>query len=429
LPAATSEPIPHAPESIENRCETLTDAWATAVATSQALRAKRWDVSSAEHSLRSAEALRWPSFDVEGSYSLRDNEPSFRFDTAGLPLTTDTFPYRQAEGFAFRARAGLPLYNGGRISHAVAAAGAEIGSAQLAIQTSTADLKLRVAERYVAVLRAEREVELARSTVRSLEAHLRDVKLRHQHDQVPVNDLLAAQVALADARQNAIRAHNGLDASRAAYNRHLGRPLTQSVRIAELPLAAAEDHVDALTARALSRRPVLARLATQAAALEHRARSLRAGSDPQVELRGEYAFEENRFQSPQGIGAIGLGVTWNVFDAGRNHHAAAALADKAKGLRRLRADLESAIALDVRRAWLHVHETRQRLQVTAEAIGQAEENLRVARKRYTSGVGVNTEVLDAETLRSRAHRNHHGATCDAVLAIIRLQHATGELAG
>ena len=41
---------------------------------------------------------------------------------------------------------------------------------------------------------------------------------------------------------------------------------------------------------------------------------------------------------------------------------------------------------------------------------------------------INTEVLDAESLRTETRRNHDNATYDAVLAVLRLRHATGDLA-
>ncbi|MHC4176814.1 MAG: TolC family protein, partial [Planctomycetota bacterium] len=212
------------------------------------------------------------------------------------------------------------------------------------------------------------------------------------------------------------------------YNRRLGRSLTSAVRIAELPLEMVEEDVENLTIRALRTRPQIADLAAQVGALRNQAISLRAGNLPQFGLWGQYAFEENRFRTPEGIASVGVGVTYGVFDGGRNRHRAAALSQRAEALMRLRADLESMIALEVRRAWLDTQETRRRLEVTSEAIRRADENLRVARKRYLSGMGINTEVLDAETLRTETRRNHDNATYDAVLAVLRLRHATGELA-
>ena len=420
LPAGAGGDVP-------GREETLEQAWVIALAVDQRLEARRWEVSSAGQSLQAARAQRWPVVALEGSYLVRSDEPAFRFGFPGVPLPTDVFPYAQDENFAFRTKVDLPLYTSGRIGHGIAAAAANVTSAELEVQDSTSNLKLRVAEEYVGVLRAQRDVEVTQSNVRSLEAHARDVELLFRHDQVPRNDLLAAQVALSNARQRAIQAANLLDASRAAYNRRLGRPLTAAVRIAELPLERVEGDVEGLTARGLGKRPQIARLAAQVAALRNQAVSLRAKNRPQFGLWGQYAFEENRFRTPEGIASVGVGVTYDVFDGGRNRHQAAALLQRAEGLMRLRADLESMIALEVRRAWLDTRETRRRLEVTSEAIQRAEENLRVARKRYLAGMGISTEVLDAESLRTETRRNHDNATYDAVLAVLRLRHATGEL--
>jgi outer membrane protein len=284
-----------------------------------------------------------------------------------------------------------------------------------------------VAGEYVAVLRAQREVEVAESSLRSLQAHAYDVDMLFDHGQVPRNDLLAAQVALSDASQRMIQAANLLDTSRATYNRRLGRPLTAEVHLAELPEEVEARDVEILTARALRARPELARLTRQIETLRHQAGSLRAQGGPQVELMGQYAFQENRFQTPEGITSVGVGLHWNLFDAGRSCHEARAASAQAEALARLRADAESTIRLEVRRAWLDIQETERRVAVTREALQQAEENLRVARERYAAGAGTNTEVLDAETLRTRTYQNHYNATYEVALARLRLRHATGQL--
>jgi len=82
-----------------------------------------------------------------------------------------------------------------------------------------------VAESYVGVLRATKGLQVTISYVDSLKAYARDVENMYKQDMVSRNDLLTAQVALADTEQQAIKAGNGLDLSRAAYNRLLGRQM------------------------------------------------------------------------------------------------------------------------------------------------------------------------------------------------------------
>jgi len=424
--AISESPLPGF-NGVAGRHETLEQAWQVALEVSNQLGATRCRVSSAEQSLGSARAQRWPSLAVEGSYTVRSAEPAFIFDFGGIPLPSNFARFEQKESAAFRARVDMPLYTSGRIRRGIDAAEAEVASVGLELTELVNDLRLRVAEDYVAVLRAQRNVEVSQSNVWSLQAHAREAEMLFRHDQVPRNDLLAAQVALSDAEQRAIQAANQLDAGRAAYNRRLGRPLPFPVRIAELPVETVQGDIESLTIRALWNRPELARLTAQIQALQHQATSVLARNRPQFNVHGAYDFEENRFRSPEGLAFVGVVASWNVFDGGRNRHEKSALQQQAESLVRIKRDLESMIALEVRRAWLGIHETRRRLEVTSQAIRRADENLRVARKRYAAGAAISTEVLDAEALRTQTYKNHSNATYDAVLAVLRLKHATGEL--
>ena len=122
-----------------------------------------------------------------------------------------------------------------------------------------------------------------------------------------------------------------------------------------------------------------------------------------------------------------LGVQWNLFDGGLARHQAGALNAKADAAADMRRDAQTQIALQVRNAWLAVRESRSRIDTAQAALVQADENLRVARDRYQSGVGTNTEVLDADTLRVRSQSNHFAAVYDNVVAVMRLRRSVGDL--
>ena len=435
LPALDTEILPPLPAESSyvqiadgaSRSESLGEAWKIALVVDQALDAKRWDTLSARCSQLSAETQRYPTVAMEGSYTGRTDYQAFQLSTGNALQPTIVFPYAQNENAAFRCGVEIPLFTSGAIEHGIDAARENVNSAELEAEQSARDLKMRVAEEYVAVLRAQRDVEVTETSVRSLASHADDVAKLFEHGQVPRNDLLAAQVALSNAKQEVIRAQHGLDSSRAAYNRRTGRPLAAMVRIEELPVTPTEGMLDELTSQALRARREPARIAAEIHSLRHLAARFHSQNRLQINLRGEYAYEENRFRIPDGIASLGVGASWNVFDGGKNRYQAAALERRADGLVRVKKDLESRIALQVRRAWLDVRETSQRLTVASEAIERARENLRVARGRYKAGTAISTEVLDAESLRAQAYRNHDHANYDAVLAALRVHHATGQL--
>ena len=410
----------HEPESLEV-------AWATAIAIDPWLDAKRSTSAAANSQWRAATAESYPWLDAGASYTVRDNQPGFVFSAPPLLPANTVFPYQQREGAGYYAAVTVPVYTGGGVPAAIDAAASSAAASELDIEVALQEIRLRVAEEYVAILRAASDLQLAQSTVRSLAAHAHDVEMLYAQEQRPKNDLLAAQVALADARQFEIAAANQLDISRAAYNRRLGRRLSDPVAIADLRVQRDLVDVDALSVQAIERREELAQLSLQASALSEQAESILARNRPQAAVTGGYVFNENQYQSPQGITSIGLGVSWNLYDAGRDRHRACALQQQAAALHRLRADLESRIRLDVRRGCLDVQQTLKRLQVTHAALAQADENVRVARGRYANEMVTNTDVLAAESLRLQSFRNHHHAYYDAVLARLRLLRTTGEL--
>jgi outer membrane protein TolC len=291
------------------------------------------------------------------------------------------------------------------------------------------DLRLAVAEGYVGVLRARKALAVADSNVRTLEALAGDIGAMFERELVPKNDLLAVQVALSDARQNRLRAANAAEIAQAAYNRRLGEPLDRPADVVEALPAPAELPADleSAVAAALERRTELDALAEQAQAYGQLARAERARVLPQVSVSGGYSYLENQFLDDDAFVLAGVGVQWTPFDGGVARKRAAALERSRRATQEQREDVESLVALQVRQAWLEVDETRQRALVTVEAVDQSEENLRIARERYGAGLGTQTQLLEAESLRVQALTNRDNAALDTGLARLRLARAVGVL--
>jgi outer membrane protein TolC len=410
------------------RAETLDDAWALALQKDNALASVRSQADAAGLDAEAARAQRWPTLAVAGSYSRLDDSPAFDFSWTGLPMVPPEL-FRNDEVVAGTASVTIPLFTSGRISSSIDAAEARSRGAGAQLGAATADLKLAVAEAYVDVLRARKALEVARSNVQSLESVLHDTSSMFERELVPKNELLAAQVALADARQNELRAANGAEVALAAYNRRLGEPMTRPAELVEAIAAPADlpGSLEALTEQALARRTELAALDAQARAYGAMARTERSRALPQVALSGGYQYLENQFLDDNTVGMAGVGVQWALFDGGQARKRAAALERTRRATEQQRADAASLVALQVRQAWLGAREAQQRVSVTAEAAAQADEALRIARERYGAGLGTQTQLLEAETLRVQALKNRDDAVLDVGLAQLRLARAAGSL--
>lgn len=407
------------------KAESLEEAWQAALQKNKRLQASRLSMEYSEEGLMASKAERLPKLTAESGYTVLDNAPAAVVDSPLIP--SRELPSGEDKSLSYKVMATIPLFTSGRIKGAVDAADAGLRASRKDNARDVLDLKMDVAEAYVAALRAERDAQVMESSIKSLSSHLRDIEGLFGQGLVARNDLLAASVALADARQRALQAQNAVDVARASYNRLLGRPLDYSVKLDDLKTGENPKELDELIRRALKERPEIGTLWEQAESLRHEAMSIKASVYPQFFLSGGYSFQENRFQAHEGVWSAMLSLRWEVFDGGVARHRAGARRRKAEALLSLREDESSFVELDVRRAWLSAGEALKRIEVTGEAVAQAEENLKVARDRYQNGIGTNTEVLDAEALRIRSLGNNHNAVYDAVLSALRLRRAVGDL--
>ena len=408
--------------------ETLAEAWALADRQDNALAAVRSQAEAAELDAAAARGQRWPSLAVGGAYTRLDDSPAFDFGFTGLPIVAPEL-FGGDDFWMGAATVTVPLFTGGRISSSIAAAEARGRGAGAQVEGAEEDVKLAVADAYVNVLRARKALEVADSNVTTLESLVSDIGAMFERELVPKNDLLAVQVALADARQGRLRAANAAELALASYNRRVGEPLTRAADLDEtLPVPAdLPSDPDELVKAAVEKRSELKVLDEQATAYGQLAKTERSRVLPQLSLTGAYNYLENTFLDDEDFASVGVGVQWALFDGGQARKRAAALERSRRATEQQRADVESLIALQVRQSWLDVDETRQRIQVTAGAVEQAEENLRIARERYGAGLGTQTQLLEAESLRVQALRNRDNAVLDAGLAKLRLARAVGAL--
>jgi outer membrane protein len=405
--------------------ETLEDAWKTALTADQRLQASRKNTESSRQTLSAAKAERLPALAIESGYTVLNHAPAAAINNPQFPVKQ--FPMAEDQSFSYKTTLSVPLFTSGRISSGIDAARSVLNTVIQEEIKTVLDVKLSVADAYIGILRAKRLVEVADSNVAVLSAHARDVSNFYEQGMVTKNDLLASRVSLADAQQRLTQSLNILNIANASYNRSLGRPLDQKVEIDDLSADPLKPQIEQLTGKALTARPELIALSEQEQALRFQAASLSSSIWPQLALSGGYNYQQNKYQVFEELWSATLGLKWDIFDGGVKRHNANALIQKADSLINLRNDAASIIALQVRQASLDIEETHKRIEVTRDAVSQSEENLKVVKERYREGIGTNTEVLDAEILRTRSHTNYYNAIYDAVMANIRLKYAAGYL--
>jgi len=411
------------PASLPVFAETMEDAWKAAISSNHQIQASKNNTLSSQFTLDAAKSARIPSLTFESGYTILNEAPAAIVSDSPIK----SFQMGEDKSLSYNAMINLPIFTSGRISEGISSAHSGLNASKQDEAKTILYIKMSVAEAYVTVLRARRSVEVTKSNVESLTAHTKDVSNFYDQGMITKNDLLASEVALADARQRSLQALNSLNISFASYNRLLNRPLDENVVIDDLSAEPAVLDLTELTSMALSKRPELLSLSEQSKSLQYQAAALRSTLWPQLSISGGYSYSQNKYVVYEDVWSATVGLRWDIFDGGIAKNNAHAILQKAEALNNIRDDTASVISLQVRQAYLDIEETHKRIPVTREALAQSEENLRVVKDRYREGVGTNTEVLDAESLRIRSYSNYYNAVYDAVIAKIRLQYAIGEL--
>ena len=268
---------------------------------------------------------------------------------------------------------------------------------------------------YFDILESEKMVIVAEKEVQRLESHLRDAKNLYDEGVITKNDLFQAEVRLSDVKQRlmAVRNLRAINASR--LNSVLARPLKTDVQVMdvkETPSDGLNLDMEKAWELAESQRPEIQIVDTTLKSLDMEEAAKRSEYYPRFFLQGGYDFTENRYQVHEGNWSLTAGINLNLFSGGSTKAEVLKIKQQRLKLFGQRDKLIDEVKLEVEKYILDLKTAREKITVTKDAVGQAEENLRINRVRYSEGVGTATEVLDAVTLLTIAETNLYKSLYD-----------------
>ncbi len=415
----------------------LRDAVALALNTNKSIAASEAETGAAGARIKEARAGFLPQVNYSESWTRSDN-PVFVFSSL---LTQHQFGEQNFQigalnqpdflnNFQSVVSADQVLYDAGKTRHAVR--GATLNR-EMADQNSRG-ARMQVIDSvvrayYGAVLSAE-QLKAAGQAVSSAEADLQRAESVRTAGLSTDSDVLSIRVHLAAVREQQIRNTADLDVARAALNDALGLPLDTPHNLTT-PLAALPVSTAALAGyetSAVQERPEarLTKLATNLA--ENQSASARSNFLPQVTLHGAVEADRQRFYQQGGANwLVSVGLRWNLFngfgDKARTREAASQL-QRTKAQEQ---QADSAIRLQVRRAFADLDSAQQRIEVAKATVTQAQESLRIIQNRYAAGMSNVTDLLRTETALLEAQTRQLAAIHDQRIAAAALELAAGTL--
>jgi outer membrane protein TolC len=279
---------------------------------------------------------------------------------------------------------------------------------------------------YFQAVAGDSRIQTARSQVSTAEALLTQATNLRNAGAAPGIDVVRAQVQVQAQRQRLIAAENDRAKQLLQLARAIGVPTRQQMRLSDTSMSTPGGALsldDALTRAADVRadyKASLERVHAAEAALE----STRAGRLPSVHVGGDYGTIGTSPADARRTYSMSANVRVPLFDqdrAGRQIENMSVL----KQRQAESADLAQRIEADVRTAVLDVQSTEQQLAVARERVSLANQELSLARIRFTAGVTSNLEVIQAQNEVAAAADNEVAGTYAFNLANAALTRAIG----
>lgn len=310
--------------------------------------------------------------------------------------------------------ASLPIFTGGKLSGTIKQAKANYQYNEVGVQRTYNEMRSTVTDGYFSMLQADNIQKLSAESVTRLEDHLKNVQAQYDVGVVAKVDVLRSQVELANAKQTLIQAENSYQVAEANMNKIVGLPMDTTLKLDNLLVYNAYDkNMDDCLAYAAEHRPELMQAKYGVDAAKGALMVARSGHMPQVAASASQSWSDSNWPGDEkGNWGVGVNVSMNVFDTGvtlSKIHGAEADLKKAEETYRNTVD---SVNLDVRSNYLGLREAEKRISTTKLAVEQADEDYRIAQLRYMSGVGTNTDVLDAQVALTQAKTNYTKALYD-----------------
>lgn len=383
-----------------------------------------------------ARSHRLPHLDFETSY-LRFSEvmkADISENFTGLPfqIPPTTLRFGDEDNYSLKLSLLQPIYTGGKISNSIKA-GKEAVSAELSHTNRVKnDLIYQVKETYYNLLTAQQKKRIAELSHKVIQAHRDDLENMHLQGLVPKNEVLKADIKLAEVDLMVLKANNGIDLLRTSLLNLMGMDLNTAIALDDAlsfePLIITQE--DALQT-AFEKRPELRALDFSISSLKHVQRAAQGDYWPMISLIGNYEYGKpglNKLQNEwMDYWTVGVVAKWKLWDWGETRAKVAQSRASLDKLTQNKYSIQNAIRLDIDRALIKKKEALESVDVYQKIKTQAEENYRLVKDRFHQGLETNSEFLDAETQLTKSRIEELTAIAEYQIAVANLERAMGRL--
>lgn len=459
-----ARPLAAAGQTPDTLCLSLTEAVERALGLSEEIATARARRSQADARLTQATAAALPQLTAGLTYSRAifsqfsalagftgadtNSIPSafdpslsarVRYDTLSSLLMADFMkglvaglPFGRANTYASLVQLTQPLFTGGRLSAARAAARHAQAASEHQLEETEADIVLQVRVAYLNVVLARRLRAIAVDARRIAAEHLSQVRMFRQAGTASEFDLLRARVDLENREPGVVQAENLARMAMLELKRLVNLPPEAPVTLTSSFDPQPVEVDEAALASLIADRPALLAAREMVALRQAGLKGAKGDWFPTVAAQANlafYAYPAN--VPPPGFSQwrkdwnLSLAISWPLFDGfarqGRVSEAGALLSEATAQ----QALLEEGMRVELSQAMGDYRTAIAQLRARQETSRLAQETHDLADLRYRNGLATQLEVSDAALVLDQARVNEVQALADYVKALARLERLGG----
>lgn len=417
---------------------TLAQALEIARRNSRELRNAQLSYEQAEAALDEARSQRFPEVTAGANLTHTDLNRAQDTTTQINPVTGEEEEFDldtddNTTTFDANVQITYDLFTSGQRRATIRAAERNLRQQELQVEVVLEDIRLNVTNAYYDVQETDESVRIARST---LEESLESLRIAEARERAGVGtrfDRLQAEVDAANSQQDLRSALSNQSIARRQLAQVLSIPsgidisAADEVEVAGNWLLSLEESL----VLAFKNRAEPEQLLVQREIDEQQRRAELAALGPQLSAFGRYRtqdlLDETRGSSDNEAFEVGLQLSLLLFDGGA---ARARARQESIGVEIAESDFADTleeIRFDVEEAYFQLQSNFENIQTAATAVEVAEESLRLARLRFSAGVGIQSDVITAQADLTEAEFNLVTAILDYNRALVSMQRAVSNL--
>lgn len=324
----------------------------------------------------------------------------------------------------------LPIYTGGKIRYGIESSKFLEKAEMLDAENDKEEVIQNTIEAFANLFKAKTAVRLVQENLNEARQRTKELTGMEKNGLLARNDLLKSQLRESNVEFNLSDAENSWQLANVNMNLMLGLPTTTELILDTTGLGKKDDAriLDDYLNAALNNRKDIAAIDLRKKAAESGVKSAKGDLYPSLALTGGYiGLDIPDFLSVPAAMNVGVGISYNIGSLWKNKSKVQQAEARVKQITFTEAMMDDNVRLEVNRSYLSLMTNRKKIEVSAKAVEQAEENYRIVKNKFDNSLATTTDLLDADIAQLQARLSYTLSRADAFVAYHKLLQTAGLL--